>query len=468
MKNKGFTLVELLAVIIVLGLIAVITVPKINDQVEQSRKNIAKNSAINYQKAVEEYTLHEQMNKNNIDLNGTYNINEKGILYNKDNKYQIEISGEKPKNGNLVYVNNELTSGCITMSKYAITFENGEVKTVNKGVCQYTEIAPIPELVTTGDGLYATTTSGRYVYRGTNPDNYLWLDENGDNNKTSGEIYRIISYEPDKTIKVVRNETIGNMAWDEANTRTTDGTNNTYCTSANGCNVWGNQVDTLFQGNSLGDNFHYSYYSDNTTNILTSGGSGKVGTSSTLNVYLNGKTNSSWQPAIELDEYIENHSFNVGGVFYKSDYVGGDKGIEKEKYEESLYNWNGKIGLMNITEYVETSTNQGCTSVYSNYYYNTDYYYTDQGSENPTIHAPSTGWPCKKENWAFKDYNQWTMSPYPYSRFYTWDITGTGSFSNDNGNTLNTELAVRPSFYLKSSIILSGKGTDTNPYYIVD
>ena len=122
MKNKGFTLIELLAVIIVLGLIAVITVPKINDQIEQSRKNIAKNSAINYQKAVDEYTLHEQMNKNNIDLNGTYNINENGVLYNKDNKYKIEISGEKPKNGNLVYVNNELTSGCITMSKYVITF----------------------------------------------------------------------------------------------------------------------------------------------------------------------------------------------------------------------------------------------------------------------------------------------------------------------------------------------------------
>ena len=75
MKNKGFTLIELLAVIIVLGLIAIITVPKINDQVEQSKMNIAKDSAANYKKAINQYTLKEQMNKNNIILDGTYNIN---------------------------------------------------------------------------------------------------------------------------------------------------------------------------------------------------------------------------------------------------------------------------------------------------------------------------------------------------------------------------------------------------------
>ena len=54
----------------------------------------------------------------------------------------------------------------------------------------------MPELATTGDGLYqAIGEPNRYIYRGSNPNNYIWLDENDDATKASTEIYRIISYE---------------------------------------------------------------------------------------------------------------------------------------------------------------------------------------------------------------------------------------------------------------------------------
>ena len=39
MNEKGFTLVELLAVIIILGVLAIITVPMIMGNVEESKKN---------------------------------------------------------------------------------------------------------------------------------------------------------------------------------------------------------------------------------------------------------------------------------------------------------------------------------------------------------------------------------------------------------------------------------------------
>ncbi len=77
-------------------------------------------------------------------------------------------------------------------------------------------------VVTEGDGLYADTyEEGRYIYKGANPNNYITF---------SGETWRIISVESDNTIKIMRNESIGDMAWDEtdSNNWTRPATLNTY------------------------------------------------------------------------------------------------------------------------------------------------------------------------------------------------------------------------------------------------
>ena len=56
------------------------------------------------------------------------------------------------------------------------------------------------------DGLYADEYEpGRYFYKGANPNNYITF-----NNET----WRIISIEPDGSIKIMRNESIGNRAFD--------------------------------------------------------------------------------------------------------------------------------------------------------------------------------------------------------------------------------------------------------------
>ena len=81
----------------------------------------------------------------------------------------------------------------------------------------------LKELVTTtGDGLYADTyEEGRYIYKGANPNNYITF---------SGETWRIISVESDNTIKIMRNESIGDMVWDEtdSNNWVRPATLNTY------------------------------------------------------------------------------------------------------------------------------------------------------------------------------------------------------------------------------------------------
>ena len=53
MKKKGFTLVELLAVIVVLAIIALIAVPRILNVVEKARIGAAKSSALGYISSIE-------------------------------------------------------------------------------------------------------------------------------------------------------------------------------------------------------------------------------------------------------------------------------------------------------------------------------------------------------------------------------------------------------------------------------
>ena len=64
----------------------------------------------------------------------------------------------------------------------------------------------------------------RFIYRGANPNNYVTF-----NNEKAG--WRIISVEPDKTIKIVRDKSIGSMAWNSTsrdNNWTSPATLNTY------------------------------------------------------------------------------------------------------------------------------------------------------------------------------------------------------------------------------------------------
>ena len=55
MNKKGFTLVEVLAVIILLGLIAAILIPNYNKTIEKSKKNSFKESLNGLVRTIENY-----------------------------------------------------------------------------------------------------------------------------------------------------------------------------------------------------------------------------------------------------------------------------------------------------------------------------------------------------------------------------------------------------------------------------
>ncbi len=282
------------------------------------------------------------------------------------------------------------------------------------------------KVTTSGDGLYKDTTeTGRYIYRGANPNNYISFNN---------ELWRIISIENDNTLKIIRNESIGNMAWDLVNTR--DSSTSTYCLSTTyGCNVW------AATSNLVGKPSIFTlYYPNGNPNTDTTRFSGTVTADSSLNTYLN----KTYIKTLNDDSrYIVNHNFNVGTPGDHTD----TEDIATDIKQEALYKWNGKIGLMNVTDVLKTTTETTCTSLITGYNYS---------STNS----------CLINNWLWsKTENDWTISPGVSSyRGGVWYVIPNRCVSHAAPTSIN---GVRPVLYLTSNITLSGQGTETNPYIII-
>ncbi len=452
LSKFAFTLIELLAVIIVIALLLTIIAPKVKKTLNDAEKNTNMTSAQNLVKASEFRYSNDNITGNTKNIILTY-------PQDKDSNI-LDYSGASPEAGRIKIKPNGKIAMAVKFGDlcYTKSYTSNDINVIpyDESTCnensEVFEGYDIQDLVTSGDGLYqAKGEQGRYVFRGANPNNYIKLTENG-----VDEIYRIVSYEPDGTIKVVRNEVV-NETWDTSGGRTPT-SENTFCyVGPSGCAAWGNQNDTLFKGEPLGDTFHYEYYENNYTTELTSGlAVGRtLTTSSTLNIYLNGE----WLENSGLSQYIESHDFNVGPVNYKST-SDGDKGLLREKEEESLYTWNGKVGLLTVTEYAESSTNPTCTSVYSDW---------SVDSDSATFVSP-----CSVDNYNLSpdvfasnpNTAIATITPkdaYAMNPSDIWQVYPNHGFGYERASFIFLSL---PAFYLKATTNLGGTGTSSDPYYI--
>ena len=144
-------------------------------------------------------------------------------------------------------------------------------------------------VVDEGDGLYEDEyEDGRYFYKGGNPNNYVTF-----NNEQAG--WRIVSIEPDGTIKIMRINSIGNQLWDSSNS-----------------NNWARPAS--------------------------------------LNTYLNGTyyngLNSTAQSQIVAKDW------GIGAVTYN------DSNMANTINNEKATKWNGKVALVTASEYVRSNSNK--------------------------------------------------------------------------------------------------------------
>jgi len=148
------------------------------------------------------------------------------------------------------------------------------------------------EIVTSGDGLYKDANiENRYYYRGANPNNYITF-----NNET----WRIVSLENDGTLKIIKNDSIGNFAYDNAEARYST-VSTDFCTSASGCKLWGSKTTTLNYSEAQVSAIPLEIYKT-TYNLPDKEAS--------LNTYLNTTYYSNLNETSK--ELINNHIWNIG------------------------------------------------------------------------------------------------------------------------------------------------------------
>ncbi len=278
-------------------------------------------------------------------------------------------------------------------------------------------------VVTEGDGLYVDSTiDGRYIYRGANPNNYIKLDD---------DLYRIISLEKDGTIKVIKQESIGNMEWDIGNARYSTN-NDDFCYDkygAYGCKAWGSSTTTL---DTNGNNVTQMPWEVNGTlrNLSDK--------EATLNTYLNNDFYNSLSD--DVKSLVVEGTWNVGPT------SSSQLNLSESIKEEAAYKWKGKVALMNATDYVKSSANSACTSVSA--------YYSDSLCYN----SSST------HNYLYSNNYPWTVSLFAYSR--ARDVFGVGG---DGGLTYSYAYfahGVRPALYLSAKTTLNGEGSEADPYTV--
>ncbi len=125
MNKKAFTLIELLAVISILAIIALIITPMALETIADARKQTFLDNAKTLKKAADSYYMETNMsNKTSLPLLVTYN--NKKVSYCND-KPGLEYKGSNPQSGN-IYIN---TNGDVEMKIYDSATNACAVKTAS-------------------------------------------------------------------------------------------------------------------------------------------------------------------------------------------------------------------------------------------------------------------------------------------------------------------------------------------------
>lgn len=124
-NNKGFTLVETIAVIIILGVILSIAVPSITNVVKSTNKNRMISDAETFISEVKEYVESDTIGNTSKEYITLDDIKDK-------TKLSKSPYGEEYKEKSYVNINNY--NVCLTDGNYAATGESGKIE-VKEGSC---------------------------------------------------------------------------------------------------------------------------------------------------------------------------------------------------------------------------------------------------------------------------------------------------------------------------------------------
>ena len=136
MKKKGFTLVELLAVIVILAIIALIATPMILNVIDNAKKGAAEASANGYTDALEKGILEQELKGNILEKTAVYNVTDLSF---------VNIKGDKPTEGWVSLNKGIVTDYSLKIGEYVINYDetNKKIITTKNGTLDEKPSEPI-------------------------------------------------------------------------------------------------------------------------------------------------------------------------------------------------------------------------------------------------------------------------------------------------------------------------------------
>lgn len=154
MKKRGFTLVELLAVIVILSIIALITVPVILDMVEDSRKQATVISGKEYVDYVSTRIVSDKLEDINF-RDGNYDVHNDGKeIRSSDQTMDINMKGTLPLDGWIKIKNHQVVEAWLVFGKYEYHYILTDDGDIIQTITKVGEVAPDINLI-----LQSTTNS---------------------------------------------------------------------------------------------------------------------------------------------------------------------------------------------------------------------------------------------------------------------------------------------------------------------
>lgn len=135
MKKKGFTLVELLAVIVILAIITLIAVPTILGIIQKTKRQAAASSALGYVDAVEKYQAISTLKGERSLAVGIYNVATSTTVneykYEKINDL-ISFKGSKPTVGTVgITQNGTVGTATLCINNYTVEYSNSKAEVIS-------------------------------------------------------------------------------------------------------------------------------------------------------------------------------------------------------------------------------------------------------------------------------------------------------------------------------------------------
>ena len=435
-KKNGFTLVELLAVIVILAIILVIAVPKITDTIKNSKIASFESSA----KTIAAQAEKKKMEKEILEDTGSINCSDVVKLNDTDyGNCSITFDGNTAK---VTLVGKGKFEGLqvINGTKENATASEVKMPEYGKGTT-YIKALYDNDVLRAANGLKKDNTSDANIrYEGSNPNNYVSFND---------ELWRIIGVFGDN-IKLVRSEELGKLSWDSSDSSVNNGW---------GVNEW-SQADLkeYLNTNYYGGTSVTCYVGSNNSTTTCPTGSLNSTSKSMINNY-------TWNTgAINLEDttILNQETIALNTVpFYNAERgsVNGKictSGNQCNDIVTRTTTWQGYVALPYVTDWAYASSETACAT---NMYDGFDV--ANHNYDNMT---------CKKNNWmhhgSTMNEAMWMLSPRAHygSADGVWGVDGDGGV---NIYVASSALSVFPTVYLNTEVkITSGSGTSSDPYIL--